>query len=146
MRQLNIMVSSSVRWLGILVILGLFGAQAQADTQNNITALSVSSGNGVTVLKVQLDQPLASLPAGFAINTPPRLAFDFPNTANGLGKSSQDFNEGELRSANVVQAGNRTRVVVNLNHMTSRQKVWPPPPLPALPRQGKVCRNSSCAT
>ena len=117
MRQLNIMVSSTVRWLGIFAVLGLFGGQAQADTQSNITALSVSSGNGVTILKVQLDQPLASLPAGFAINTPPRLAFDFPNTANGLGKSSQDFNEGELRSANVVQAGNRTRVVVNLNQM-----------------------------
>ena len=117
MRQLNIMVSGSVRWLGIFIVLGLFGAQVQADTQNNITALSVSSGNGVTVIKVQLDQPLASIPAGFAINTPPRLAFDFPDTANGLGKSTQEFNEGDLRSANVVQAGNRTRLVVNLNQM-----------------------------
>ena len=95
----------------------ILSLQAQADAQNNITALSVSSGNGVTVLKVQLEQPLESLPNGFAINTPPRLAFDFPNTTNGLGKSSQEFNEGELRSANVVQAGNRTRVVVNLNQM-----------------------------
>ncbi|MGB8076788.1 MAG: type IV pilus secretin PilQ [Gallionella sp.] len=101
----------------MFILLGLFGSQAQADTQNNITALSVSSGNGVTVLKVQFEQPLESLPNGFAVNAPPRLAFDFPNTTNGLGKSSQEFNEGELRSANVVQAGNRTRVVVNLNQI-----------------------------
>jgi type IV pilus assembly protein PilQ len=93
-------------------------AQAQAESQNSITALNVSSGgNGKTVIRVGLAQPLANLPAGFTINTPPRIAFDFPNTSNGLGKSVQDFNEGDLRSANIVQAGNRTRLVVNLNQM-----------------------------
>jgi type IV pilus assembly protein PilQ len=64
-----------------------------------------------------LEQPLANLPAGFTINTPPRIAFDFPNTTNGMGKSTQDFSEGDLRSANIVQAGSRTRLVVNLNQM-----------------------------
>ncbi|HYR05123.1 MAG TPA: type IV pilus secretin PilQ, partial [Gallionella sp.] len=54
---------------------------------------------------------------GFTINTPPRIALDFPNTTNGLGKSVQDFNEGDLRNANIVQAGNRTRLVINLNQM-----------------------------
>ena len=34
-----------------------------------------------------------------------------------MGKSVQDFSEGDLRSANIVQAGNRTRLVVNLNQM-----------------------------
>ena len=92
-------------------------APAHAETQNSITGLSVSTGTGITIIKVALTQPLANLPAGFAINTPPRLAFDFPNTANGLGKSVQDFTEGNLRSANIVQAGNRTRLVVNLNQM-----------------------------
>ncbi|MBI5438172.1 MAG: type IV pilus secretin PilQ [Nitrosomonadales bacterium] len=114
MRQLNIVV----RLMGILVALGMLCAQAQADSQNSITALNISSaGNGKTVIKVELAQPLANLPAGFTINTPPRIAFDFPNTSNGLGKSVQDFNEGDLRSANIVQAGNRTRLVVNLNQM-----------------------------
>jgi type IV pilus assembly protein PilQ len=66
-----------------------------------------------------LTQPLSTPPNGFTINTPPRIAFDFPNTANGLGKSAQDFSEGDLRSANIVQAGSRTRLVVNLNQMLS---------------------------
>jgi len=107
----------SVRLLGLLFGLILFGAQAQAETQNSISGLSASTGNGITVIKVELAQPLANLPAGFAINTPPRIAFDFPGTANGLGKSAQDFTEGDLRSANIVQAGNRTRLVINLNQM-----------------------------
>lgn len=101
----------------MLIALFAFGAQAQADAQNSISALSVSTGNGVTVIKVELAQPLASLPAGFTINTPPRIAFDFPDTANGMGKSAQDFTAGDLRSANIVQAGNRTRLVINLNQM-----------------------------
>lgn len=129
-------VQDAVRLLGLLIAFGLLGAQAQAaegslpnsgaptgallagaDAHNSITALNVSTGSGTTVINVQLAQPLANLPAGFAINTPPRIAFDFPNTANGLGKSVQDFSEGDLRSANIVQAGSRTRLVVNLNQM-----------------------------
>src|SRR5207237_8334740 len=35
--------------------------------------------------------------------------------ANGLGKTVQDVGDPALRSVNVVQAGNRTRVVFNLN-------------------------------
>jgi type IV pilus assembly protein PilQ len=112
------MVSNAVRLLGLFILFGVLNGQAQAaDAQNSITALSVSAGNGMTVIKVELDQPLANPPAGFTINAPPRIAFDFPNTANGLGKSTQDFTEGDLRSANIVQAGNRTRLVVNLNQM-----------------------------
>ncbi|MBI3480683.1 MAG: type IV pilus secretin PilQ [Nitrosomonadales bacterium] len=103
--------------LGLLAAFGVSGAQAWADAQNSITGLSVSTGSGVTIIKVELAQPLANQPAGFAINTPPRIAFDFPNTANGLGKTLQEFTEGDLRSANIVQAGNRTRLVANLQQM-----------------------------
>jgi len=117
MRQLYTMVSSAVRLLGISIVFCVLSGQAQGEVQNSISALSVSTGNGVTVIKVGLEQPLANLPTGFTINTPPRIAFDFPNTANGLGKSIQDFSEGDLRSANIVQAGSRTRLVVNLNQM-----------------------------
>ena len=88
------------------------------DTQNRLLSLSVSSlSSGKLVLKVDLKNPPAKLPLNFTINNPPRIAFDFPDTTNGLGKSVQEFDEGELRSANIVQAGDRTRLVVNLNQM-----------------------------
>lgn len=73
----------------LLIAFCILGVQAQADTQNSISSLSVNSGNGTTVIKIELTQPLANLPAGFTINTPPRIAFDFPNTTNGLGKSAR---------------------------------------------------------
>lgn len=99
-------------------IMALSMAQAQAAPQNKITAMSVTqAGAGTTVIKVELAAPLANSPAGFTINTPARIALDFPGTANGLGRSAQAFSVGDLRSANIIQAGSRTRLVINLDHM-----------------------------
>lgn len=118
MRQLGNEVIKAVRLLGVFIALGMVGTQALADSQNGIAALTASNvGEGKIIIKVELTEPLINPPAGFTINTPPRIAFDFPNTVNNLGKSMQDFTEGDLRSANIVQAGNRTRLVVNLNQM-----------------------------
>jgi len=97
-----------------LAILGIGQALAQAG--NSIEGLTVSKGSsGRTVVKFTLKAPLANPPAGFAINNPPRIALDFPETGNGLGRSAQEVGDAALRSVNVVQAGNRTRVVFNLN-------------------------------
>ncbi|MEQ1525809.1 MAG: type IV pilus secretin PilQ [Gallionella sp.] len=102
------------------MVWGLITSQAYAADANSINGISVSgSADGTTVMKIDLQQPLVDLPTGFAINTPPRLAFDFSNTANGLGKSVQDFSQGGVRNANIVQAGNRTRLVVNLDQMVT---------------------------
>ena len=93
-------------------------AEVGVDFTNSIQSISASpGGEGKVVLKIGLKNALANQPAGFTINTPPRIAFDFPNTSNELGKSSLEFSEGDLRGANIVQAGNRTRLVINLNQM-----------------------------
>ncbi|MDP1679065.1 MAG: AMIN domain-containing protein, partial [Candidatus Nitrotoga sp.] len=88
------------------------------DAENSIQSLSVSAApGGKLVLKMGLKNTLANPPLNFAISNPARIVFDFPNTTNGLGKSTQKFGVGELRSANIVQSGNRTRLVVNLNQI-----------------------------
>ncbi|MBI2312851.1 MAG: type IV pilus secretin PilQ [Betaproteobacteria bacterium] len=90
-------------------------AQTSAGAGNSIESLDVSTvQGGRIVVKIGLKEALANPPAGFALNDPPRLALDLPNTGNALGKSAQDVNQGELRSVNIVQAGNRTRLVFNL--------------------------------
>jgi len=95
-------------------------AQNNPENGNSIQGLNVSSAaGGKLVLKVALKNALPNLPVGFTISSPPRIAFDFPNTANGLGKSTQEFGDDDLRSANIVQAGNRTRLVINLRQMLS---------------------------
>lgn len=95
-------------------------ATATPDESNSIQ--SISSNNevgGKVVITVSMKNAPSKSPAAFTINTPPRIAFDFPNTENGLGKSTQEFGEGDLRSANIVQAGGRTRLVINLSQMLS---------------------------
>ena len=83
---------------------------------NSIDALTVLKGpSGRTIVRFTLKAPPANPPAGFAIATPPRIALDFLDTANGLGTTQRVVEDPALRSVNVIQAGNRTRVVFNLN-------------------------------
>ena len=91
--------------------------------ENSIIALNASDiDNGTAIIKVEFAQPLIGLPAGagFIINNPdtsPRIVLDFPDTANGLGKSDQNFSAGNLRSANIVQTGKNTRLVIHLDRV-----------------------------
>jgi len=110
--------------LGIIGLFFALGVLAQEpDTPQELNSIqSISASNetgGKVIVTVAMRVPFSNQPAAFTINTPPRIAFDFPNTVNGLGKTTQEFGEGDLRSANIVQAGNRTRMVINLNQMLS---------------------------
>jgi len=89
---------------------------AFAQAANSIDSLTVSKGtSGRTIVKFVLKNAPANPPAGFAIATPPRIALDFLDTGNGLGTTQRAVEDVALRSVNVIQAGNRTRVVFNLN-------------------------------
>ncbi len=89
-------------------------ANAQESKPNSIESMNVLQQGSVLSVKLTFKEPLAVLPAGFTVAQPARVALDFPNTVNGLGKTSQEYNEGDLRSANIVQVEGRTRLVFNL--------------------------------
>jgi type IV pilus assembly protein PilQ len=93
-------------------------AAATVAAANSIDTLQVSQSDGVTIVKLTLKQPLAATPASFSIANPARLAFDFPDTSNHLARNAQAVNQGDLRSINIVQVGDRTRLVLNLNKMS----------------------------
>ncbi len=102
-------------WLFALLALAGSGA-AFAQAANSIDSMTVSKGtSGRTIVKFVLRNAPANPPAGFAIATPPRIALDFLDTGNGLGATQRAIDDVALRSVNVIQAGNRTRVVFNLN-------------------------------
>lgn len=94
-------------------------ADAGATPKNSIDVLQVSQQGGVSVVKLTLKQPLTAPPASFSIANPARIAFDFPSTGNGLGRNAQQVNEGDIRSINIVQVGDRTRLVLNLQQMNT---------------------------
>ena len=98
-----------------LCALALSG-MALAQTSNTLEQVSVTRGSsGKTVIRFQLKAPPANPPAGFSVQSPPRIALDFLDTANGMGVTQREIAEPALRSLNIIQAGNRTRVVFNLN-------------------------------
>lgn len=81
---------------------------------NAIQAITSSQQAGTEVLRIELKEPLTAVPAGFAVQTPPRIAVDLPGVANELGSNTVEVNQGNLRSVSVAQAGERTRLVLNL--------------------------------
>ncbi|MDQ0016035.1 type IV pilus assembly protein PilQ [Variovorax boronicumulans] len=112
--------STMAQWLraaglGLLA----FGAVAVAHAQNAIEAVTSSTQSGAEVIRIDLAQPLTAVPAGFAVQTPARIALDFPGVTNAIGRSAIEVNQGNLRSVNVVQAGERSRVVLNLRQATA---------------------------
>ncbi|MDX9752279.1 MAG: type IV pilus secretin PilQ family protein, partial [Flavobacteriales bacterium] len=46
-------------------------------------------------------------------------ALDFPGAGNASGRSLVEINQGNVKSANIVQAGERSRIVLNLKQPTS---------------------------
>ncbi len=95
----------------------LLGSMAWA--QLAIESVSGSLQGGTEVVRVELSEPLGADPTGFAIQTPARIALDFPGTSNATGKSMVEINQGNLRSVNIVEAGGRSRLVLNLKSATS---------------------------
>jgi len=111
---------NNMKFFGLVgwIIAGLMSVPGEVYAQNIITALTVGYNSSATVIKVDLARPLSKLPdTEFIVGSTPHIVLEFSDTANGLGESVQDFTEGGLRSANIIQSGERTRLVLYLNQM-----------------------------
>jgi type IV pilus assembly protein PilQ len=92
---------------------------ARAQPGNSIQAVTASVQGGAEVIRIDLAEALTALPTGFSIQTPARIALDFPGMGSTIGRNIVDMNVGNVRSANVVQAGEKTRIVLNLKAVTA---------------------------
>ncbi|HEY1042653.1 MAG TPA: type IV pilus secretin PilQ family protein [Telluria sp.] len=99
--------------VGAFVALALAGGAAVAQ-ENAIESISANQQGSNVILKVQMKNPPAKLPIGFSITNPARIALDFGKTVNATGSTTRELNLGDLRSINVVEAGERSRLVLNL--------------------------------
>jgi len=97
-----------------LAIALFFGASLNAWAQNAIQSINSTQQSGAEIVRIELSQPLPAVPTGFSIQAPPRIALDLPGVTNALGRSTVEINQGNLRSVSVAQAGERTRIVLNL--------------------------------
>jgi type IV pilus assembly protein PilQ len=108
-------IGALLLWLGGL---GLCAAQT-----NSIDRFQVSQEAGRTVVRITTKEPLKSVPPTFSVASPARIVFDFASTVNALGRASEDIAQGELRSMNVVQGADRTRLVLNLRRPLGHESI-----------------------
>ncbi len=101
-------------WRRLFLGLTLTLSSLTSFAQIAIESVSGSVQGGSEVIRIDLSQALQAIPTGFTIQAPARIALDFPGVTNAMGRSTVEINQGNLRSVSVVQAGDRTRVVVNL--------------------------------
>lgn len=111
-------IMSMWRVRALALVLG-FSAPLASWAQNAIQSINSTQQGTAEVVRIELSEPLAAVPAGFTIQTPPRIAIDLPGVSNALGRNSVEINQGNLRSVNVAQAGERTRLVLNLKQATN---------------------------
>ncbi|WP_339515948.1 type IV pilus secretin PilQ [Pseudomonas sp. RL_15y_Pfl2_60] len=99
----------SISLLGVLLSPVLLAA--------NLEALDVAALPGDRVeLKMSFDEPVAA-PRGYTIEQPARIALDLPGVANKLGTKNRELGVGNARSVTVVEAKDRTRLIINLSDL-----------------------------
>ena len=103
------------RWASVLAAATMaLAASVPAFAQPAIQSVSSSQQAGNDVVRIEFTQPLPAVPAGFAVQTPPRVALDLPGVTNASGRSSVEVNQGNVRSVSLAQGADRTRLVMNL--------------------------------
>jgi type IV pilus assembly protein PilQ len=105
-------IAAVVRLGVVLLALAIAGNAAAANTLESLT-FRAGAGDTVELVMAMSGAPPADAKL-FATDTPPRIAVDLPDTRNAVAQRRVDINLGSAVAASAVEAGGRTRVVVEL--------------------------------
>ncbi|QCY10103.1 type IV pilus secretin PilQ [Pseudomonas sp. MPC6] len=84
----------------------------------NLKTLDVAALPGDRVeLKLSFDGPPPT-PRGYTTESPARIALDLPGVVSQLKSKNRELGGGNARSATVVEAKDRTRLIINLTQLT----------------------------
>lgn len=100
-------------WMAGAVLLAALNSPL-VHAKGAIESISGFIQGGAEVLRIELSEEPGEVPKGFSVQSPARIALDFPGVVNATGRSLIDINQGNIKSANIVEAGERSRVVLNL--------------------------------
>ena len=101
----------------LLTIGGAFAASISHAAQLQSIETASLSGDAVE-LTLSFDSP-PPVPTGYTIDSPARIALDLSGVTNGLAEKYHTLGNGNVRSATVMGAGDRTRVIVNLTSLVA---------------------------
>ena len=74
-------------------------------------------GNKIEI-RMQFDD-IPPIPTGYTIEQPARIALDLKGVISGLSSKYHTLGSGNARSVTVIEAGDRTRVIVSLTELVS---------------------------
>jgi len=111
MRDNNI-IKRITTWMFATAALLLLPASAYAAASLDDITYSTLPGNQVQ-LKLSLSGDVQE-PVSFTTDNPARIALTFANTTSNVKKKSTNISVGVARSVSAIEAGGRTRIVVNL--------------------------------
>lgn len=98
-----------------LVGFGTVAASPAWAISNSIESIIGSQQGEATQVRIRMGMPLTEVPPSFSLANPHRLALDFKDTDNRIGRSLVEIAGGDVKSVNVVQSGERSRVVLNMS-------------------------------
>ena len=101
-----------------VVLLWAFLSDAIANQLQDIS-FSALPGNRVEIV-LTTSEPVAD-PTTFTTDNPARIAIDLANTSSALEQKVTPVALGMARSVTAIEAGDRTRVVINLLEQVSHQ-------------------------
>lgn len=113
--QRNVVMNILPSFLGLSLLAALVSPSLMAA---ELQTLDVSALPGDRVeLKLTFDEPVLA-PRGYTIEQPARIALDLPGVTNKLGAKTRELGVGNARSVTVVEAKDRTRLIVNLTSLS----------------------------
>ncbi|WP_373025430.1 type IV pilus secretin PilQ, partial [Thioalkalivibrio sp.] len=115
-------MGSSMRAFAGTVVAGLLFLVSQGVAATELEEIRAGSLSGDRVqVNLRFSEAPPSDVRAFAIDSPPRIALDLPDVGNALPSRETDLNVGPLLRASSVEAGDRTRVVLNLTQASEYQ-------------------------
>ena len=112
-----VQAKKSALLLGI-VLLGAFLSDAIANQLQDVS-FSALPGNRVEII-LTTNEPVDE-PASFTTDNPARIAIDLADTTSALAQKVTPIAIGMARSVTAIEAGGRTRVVINLLEQVSHE-------------------------
>ena len=114
LRERAMRIATAIVGTALVATALLAQRDARAQTANAIESVTSNTLGTTTVLRIAMKEPVATPPAGFSVANPPRIALDFVGAENKAGQNTLEMPQGDVRNVSIVQAGNRSRVVLNL--------------------------------
>lgn len=117
MEQSGLVRDLTHRVNGLMFLLILWGLPLAAMAGPSLQAINFSALPGDRVQITLGMSGAVDEPASFVTENPARISFDFSGVSNSLGYKTKLIGVGPAHSITALEAGNRTRIVINLSSL-----------------------------